>query len=150
MKRGTPKELKHALSPLAICRVAGLLAALSLATLGAYGQVVPPPQLEFEVASVKLHPPGDSATNVSMTRDPARVTYTNVTVRSLLRQAYGLQIYPLSAPGDDLSTDRYDVIAKRAPDASKEQTMLMLQALLKDRFKLAVHRETSPSSSRHR
>jgi uncharacterized protein (TIGR03435 family) len=103
---------------------------------------VPPPQLEFEVASVKHHHPGDSATNVYNTRDPARVTYTNVTVRSLLRQAYGLQIYPLSAPGDDLSTDRYDVIAKRAPDASKEQTMLMLQALLKDRFKLAVHRET--------
>jgi uncharacterized protein (TIGR03435 family) len=43
---------------------------------------------------------------------------------------------------DALSTDRYDVIAKVSPDASKEQRMLMLQALLAERFKLVVHRES--------
>jgi uncharacterized protein (TIGR03435 family) len=142
MKLCAPKDLEHALSHLVICRVASLLAALSLAAPGGYGQVVPRPQPEFEVASVKLHPPGEGPTNVSVTTDPTRVTYLNVTVRSLLRQAYGLKIYPLSVPGDALSTDRYDVIAKRPPETSKEQTMLMLQALLKERFKLAVHLET--------
>jgi len=51
-------------------------------------------------------------------------------------------VYPLSRGPDPLSTDRYDVIAKVSPDASKEQRMLMLQALLAERFKLVVHRES--------
>ena len=63
-----------------------------------------------------------------------------ITVRGLIREAYGLRI-TLRGP-DALSTDRYDVIAKVSPDASKEQRMLMLQALLAERFKLVVHRET--------
>lgn len=141
MKLVATNVLQDVVQRLAMRKVAGL-ALLSLSALGAYGQVAPQPQPEFEAAWVKLHPPTDGAPNVSMTRDPGRVTYMNVTVRSLLRQAYGLKVYPLSVPGDALSTDRYDVIAKRPPDTSKEQTMLMLQALLKERFKLSVHRET--------
>ncbi len=65
-----------------------------------------------------------------------------MTVRGLIREAYGLKVYPLAPGADALSTDRYDVIAKVPPDASKEQRMLMLQALLAERFKLVVHRET--------
>jgi len=51
-------------------------------------------------------------------------------------------VFPLSSGPDALSTDRYDVIAKVSPAASKEQRMLMLQALMAERFKLVVHRET--------
>jgi uncharacterized protein (TIGR03435 family) len=123
-----------------LCGFAGLL--LSLSVLGAYGQAAPQSRPEFEVASIKPHPPDDDVPNVSMARDPGRVTYTSVTVRSLIRQAYGLKVYPLASRGDALSADRYDVIAKTPPDTSKQQTMLMLQALLEERFKLAVHRET--------
>jgi uncharacterized protein (TIGR03435 family) len=65
-----------------------------------------------------------------------------MTVRGLIREAYGLKVYPLSRGPDALSTDRYDVIAKAPPDTSKERRMLMLQALLAERFKLVVHRET--------
>ncbi len=123
-----------------LCGFAGLL--LSLSVLGAYGQSALQSRPEFEVASIKPHPPADDVPNSSMARDPGRVTYTNVTVRSLIREAYGLKVYPLASRGDALSTDRYDVIAKTPPDTSKQQTMLMLQALLEERFKLAVHRET--------
>lgn len=63
-----------------------------------------------------------------------------MTVRGLIREAYGLnKVFPLS---DALATVRYDVIAKAPPDASQEQRILMLQALLAERFKLVVHRET--------
>jgi uncharacterized protein (TIGR03435 family) len=65
-----------------------------------------------------------------------------MTVRGLVREAYGLKVYPLSNGPDALSTDRYEVVAKVPPDASKEQRMLMLQDLLAERFKLAVHYET--------
>jgi uncharacterized protein (TIGR03435 family) len=59
-----------------------------------------------------------------------------------MREAYGLKVYPLSNGPDALSTDRYDVVAKVPPDSSKEQRMLMLQALLAERFKLVVNYET--------
>jgi len=118
------------------------LVLMSLCVSGAYGQLAPQPRPEFEVASIKRHSPVEGAANVSMTRDPGRLTYTGMMVRGLIREAYGLKVYPLSAGPDALSTDRYDVIAKVSPDASKAQRMLMLQALLADRFKLAVHRET--------
>jgi uncharacterized protein (TIGR03435 family) len=65
-----------------------------------------------------------------------------MTVRGLIREAYGLKVYPLTSGPDALSTDRFDVLAKVSPDASKGQRMLMLQALLAERFKLVVHRET--------
>jgi uncharacterized protein (TIGR03435 family) len=116
--------------------IAGL-AVLCLSVPGGHGQSAP----EFEVASVKPHAPGGSP-HVSIAGDPGRVTFANITVRGLIREAYGLKIYPPLRGPDALSTDRYDVTAKVAPDASKEQRMLMLQRLLAERFKLVVHRET--------
>jgi uncharacterized protein (TIGR03435 family) len=97
---------------------------------------------EFEVASVKPVPPSDAALRVSMITQHGRINYTNVTVRGLIRKAYGLRIYPPSGTSDPLSTDRYDITAKASEEVSEEQTMRMLQALLEERFKLVVHRET--------
>jgi uncharacterized protein (TIGR03435 family) len=92
------------------------------------------------VVSVKPHS-AEGSPHVSIARDPGRLTYTNITVRGLIREAYGLKVYPLSRGPDALSTDRYDVIAKVPPDTPKEQRMLMLQAFLAERFRLVVHRE---------
>jgi len=112
-------------------------AVLSLGIPSARGQSTP----EFEVASVKPHASGGSP-HVSIAGDPGRLTFTNITVRGLMREAYGLKVYPLCRGLDALSTDRYDFVAKVSPDASKEQRMLMLQKLLAERFKLVAHRET--------
>jgi uncharacterized protein (TIGR03435 family) len=103
------------------------------------GQSVRP---EFEVASIKPHDADDGVPHVSINGDPGRINYTNVTVRSLIRQAYGLKVYPLSGGADALSTDRYDIVATVHGAASKERVALMLQSLLAERFKLALHRET--------
>jgi uncharacterized protein (TIGR03435 family) len=117
-------------------------AVLSLNMPVAYGQSGSPMRPEFEVASVKPHSSSGGSIN-SIGRDPGLLTYTGMTVRGLIREAYGLiKVYPLSRGPDALSTDRYDVIAKVSPRASREQRMLMLQALLAERFKLVVHRET--------
>jgi uncharacterized protein (TIGR03435 family) len=121
----------------AIFWVAGF-AILSMSVPRANGQSAP----EFEVASVKPHSPSEGPPNVSIARELGRLAYTNLTVRGLVREAYGLKVYPLSRGPDALSTDRYDVIAKVTPDTSKEQRMVMLQSLLAERFKLVVHRET--------
>lgn len=124
----------------AISRIAGF-AVLSLNVPGAYSQSTAPTRPQFEVASVKPHSSSGGSLN-SRTRDPGLLSLTGMTVRGLIREAYGLKVYPLSRGPDALSTDRYDVIAKFRPDASKEQRMLMLQALLAERFKLVVHYET--------
>jgi uncharacterized protein (TIGR03435 family) len=71
-----------------------------------------------------------------------RINYRNVTVRTLIRKAYGLKIYPPSTGPDALSTDRYDIVARASGPSSEEQTMRMLQALLEERFKLVLHHET--------
>jgi uncharacterized protein (TIGR03435 family) len=125
------------LQTLAILRVAGFAV---MCLNGAHGQSAPSLRPEFEVASVKPHSSTEGSAHVSIARDPGRLTYTNITIRGLIREAYGLKVYPLSRGPDALST--YDVIAKVSPSASKEQRMLMLQALLAERFKLVVHRES--------
>jgi uncharacterized protein (TIGR03435 family) len=102
----------------------------------------PTVQPKFDVASIKRVPPSDSSLPVSMSDEHGRINYTNVTLRGLIRKAYGLRIYPPSSPLDPLSTERYNIVAKASGDASGEQTMRMLQELLKERFKLVAHRET--------
>ena len=47
-----------------------------------------------------------------------------------------------SAGPDWLSREQYDVVATVASPATKDQLWLMLQALLAERFKLSLHRET--------
>src|SRR5437773_10121983 len=73
---------------------------------GAHGQSAPSLRPEFEVASVKPHSSSEGSPHVSIARDPGRLTYTNITVRGLIREAYGLKLYPLSRGPDALSTDR--------------------------------------------
>jgi uncharacterized protein (TIGR03435 family) len=117
------------------------LVLMSLCVPGVYGQLAPQPNPEFEVASVKPHSLSGGSPINSIARDPGRLTYMGMTVRGLIREAYGLKVY-LSAGPDEISTARYDVIATAPPQSSKQQTMLMLQALLEERFKLVIHRET--------
>jgi len=97
-----------------------------------HAQCAAPP--EFEVASIKAVPPSDTALRASMLSEHGRINFTNITVRGLVRKAYGLRIYPPSVGGSDpLSTDRYNIIARSSSDVSEEQTMRMLQALLTER-----------------
>ena len=117
--------------------------AIPLICLLHFAQAQPAARLAFEVASIRPAPPSGGPLRVSMTGENGRINYINVTVRALIRKAYGLRIYPPSVGGSDpLSTDRYDVIAKAPGGASGEQTKQMLQTLLEDRFNLKVHRET--------
>jgi uncharacterized protein (TIGR03435 family) len=113
-----------------------------LALIGLHAQSAATTRLEFEVASIKPHPPSDGPVRVSMAGEHGQIRYVNVTLRACIRKAYGLRVYPLAQPGDPLSTDRYDIMAKASGDASEEQTRRMLQALLEDRFKVVAHRET--------
>jgi uncharacterized protein (TIGR03435 family) len=101
----------------------------------------------FEVASVKPSPP--PGPNRGMARqvrggpgstDPGAITFTGIDLLSLVTMAYGIDAYQLVGP-DWLSTTRFDIAAKLPPGTTIEQYRLMLQNLLAERFKLAVHRD---------
>jgi uncharacterized protein (TIGR03435 family) len=134
-------DYKRPPSAIGVTALAGL-ALCGLKVPAARAQSISTVRLEFEVASIKPHAPSASSPRVSTINEHGRITYTGITVRGLIRDAYGLRMYPPAAASDPLATDRYDIFAKASGEASKEQTMRMLQSLLAERFKLALHRET--------
>jgi uncharacterized protein (TIGR03435 family) len=101
----------------------------------------PPPA--FDVASVKRSPPQPlgKGGNSNMRADPGRLTCTNVPLKRYLVAAWGLKDYQVSAP-DWMNDERYDLTATMPAGTPPHEVLLMLQALLVDRFKLATHRET--------
>src|ERR1039457_5492305 len=75
------------------------------------------------------------------TPDPGQLTYTNVSLKNILTNAYNVKGYQLSGP-KWLDSERFDITAKIPMGATKEQFQLMLQNLLAERFKLTLHHET--------
>ena len=124
-----------------------LVPALALA---AFAQQTTPPT--FEVASVKIADPnasGRSGPGGMVFRigrgcrrpDPGRVNCTNATLKQLLAQAYEVKSYQIEGPGW-LDTDGYDLMAKIPEGVPVQQVPAMLQALLAERFKVVLHKET--------
>jgi uncharacterized protein (TIGR03435 family) len=100
----------------------------------------------FEAASVKAAPLSNAPLRSSMrggpgTADPGQITYTNVTLSAVIQRAYDVKPYQVTG-ADWLSSQRYSLVAKLPPGATKEQFGLMLQNLLAERFQLALHRQT--------
>lgn len=106
--------------------------------------VLPAQSRTFEVASVKRTtsggPPGDIPRN--MDGSPGSFAMRNVPLRYALEWAYDLKDYEIVGPYWINAENRYDIIAKAAGPATNDQMKPMLQALLLDRFKMTVHRET--------
>src|SRR5579872_3622673 len=104
-------------------------------------------QPAFEVASIKPAPPLNAGMikaglmHIGMKIDKARVDIGNMSLTDLIRTAYKLKPYQVSGP-DWMGAQRFDVLATLPEGASPEQVPEMLQALLAERFKLKIHRES--------
>jgi uncharacterized protein (TIGR03435 family) len=72
---------------------------------------------------------------------PGAADTTNVPMRVLLGFAYNLQDSRVIGGPDWLGTIRFDVAAKAEGSPPADQIRLMVQSMLADRLKLAVHRE---------
>jgi len=100
----------------------------------------------FEVASIK--PSDPSAANpmwVGMSADGALVTYSNISLKDCIRAAYRMRDFQIVGPAWIANT-RFEIAATLAAGASREQIPEMLQALLAERFKLTLRRETREQS----
>jgi uncharacterized protein (TIGR03435 family) len=93
----------------------------------------------FEVTSVKPNKSGNGSSRFNFRH--GRLTATNVSLKSCIYFAYRIKDYQISGP-DWLNSERYDIAAKAASGVPDEQLMPMLQTLLRDRFKLRLHRQT--------
>jgi uncharacterized protein (TIGR03435 family) len=122
---------------------AGLLVSASCAAFGQGAAESP----TFDVASVKpAEPQPEGMMRVRMsggpgTPDPGQLTYTNVSLKNVLTNAYDVKEYQINGP-NWLDGERFDIVAKIPQGATREQFQQMLQNLLAERFKLALHHET--------
>ena len=106
----------------------------------------------FEVASVKASEPVTPAMvasgklHVGMKIDAKRVDIGNMSLMQLICKAYDVKPYQVSGPSwlqsIGLTGQRFDIVANIPEGATKEQVPQMLQGLLAERFKLAIHRES--------
>lgn len=103
----------------------------------------------FEVASVRVSPPPAPNQRVFFgpprggpgTDDPGEITWTAASFVNILMTAFDLQGFQIKAPEWALTT-RYDIVAKVPAGTTRPQVRVMWQNLLRDRFHLAVHRES--------
>jgi uncharacterized protein (TIGR03435 family) len=100
----------------------------------------------FDVASLKPSPATLPGQNIEINLGTWRhgeVVLRNTTLNDCIRFAYGL-VSDEQISGPDWMRSyqfRFDIIAKAPPATPREQLLLMLQRLLTERFRLALHRE---------
>jgi uncharacterized protein (TIGR03435 family) len=132
----------------------GIYILLLLAAI-ASAQTLAPPVLAFEVASVKPAGPLDPVAiqsgkmRIGMKVDGAMVDIGSFALRDLIRVAFDVKDYQISGPdwlSSGMGAPRFNVQAKLPEGATEKQVPQMLQALLADRFKLVIHRDTKDQS----
>lgn len=116
------------------------LLAIPLVAVMAFAQVPASPEPAFEVASVKPNKTG--APGGSFVMPPGRFTATNIPLKVLVTNAYQLSFFEVVGGPGWVSTDRFDISATAPDGAPPDQTRAMVRTLLKERFKLVVHKET--------
>jgi uncharacterized protein (TIGR03435 family) len=106
----------------------------------------------YEVVSIKPHKSGDELFKMMFEKDGFSASM--VTLRMLIRTAYGVDDSRIFGAPNWLDSEKYDVearmensVAKRLGEMSEDQLNVerrrMLQALLAERFGLTLHRQTT-------
>jgi uncharacterized protein (TIGR03435 family) len=106
----------------------------------------------FEVATVRPSAPLDMqkiAADIQAGKMPKvgmhviglRAEYNYLTLKDLITVAYKVKPYQISGPAW-LAGEHFDVAAVMPEGSAKDDAPKMLQALLEERFKLVLHRET--------
>jgi uncharacterized protein (TIGR03435 family) len=106
----------------------------------------------YETVSVKPHKSGDELFKMMFEQDG--FSAIRVTLRMLIRTAYGVDDSRIFGAPNWVDSEKYDVearmensvanrLGKMSEDQLNVERRLMVQALLADRFKLTLHRQTT-------
>ncbi|MEO8370836.1 MAG: TIGR03435 family protein [Candidatus Solibacter sp.] len=100
----------------------------------------------FEAASIKRNDGVSPNTRIDLSG--GRVTMTNATLKTLIRNAYDILSFQLAGGPRWLDSESFDIVATTgSPEKiSTEQFRKLLQSLLAERFQLKVHREKRETS----
>jgi uncharacterized protein (TIGR03435 family) len=113
---------------------------LSCAAFGQSTQTAP----AFEVADIHS---SARTTNPGMRGGAVRggrYEVKDASMLDLIAAAYGVQADRIQGGPSWLASDRFDIVAKAPAGTTPKTVNLMLQSLLAERFKLAVHKDTKP------
>ena len=131
LKVGIAMNLKRfGIVPVLFCSVASLIAQSP----------------EFDAATLKSSPPSEGdLIYINLGRiQNGRVTLTNASLSDCLKFAYSI-VADAQLVGPDWIRSkaiRFDIVAEAPSDTARERMLLMLQALLAQRLKVAVHHES--------
>jgi uncharacterized protein (TIGR03435 family) len=99
----------------------------------------------FDVASIKPsrieRKGGENSRREHVAVSPTGVTMLNVSLSYCIQWAYSVKFYQVEGP-DWVKQQRYEIVAKTEQPVSTADLRIMLQALLTDRFKLKLRRES--------
>jgi len=109
-----------------------------------------PSQQDFEVASIKRSEPGNLRGSTFEFLPGGGLRIANGTLRAILETAYDVREFQILGGPGWMNSERYDILARSADSLSNgagatndvKAVRLRLQALLKQRFNLELHRET--------
>ena len=104
-------------------------------------QIAAPPadSPTFEVASIKPTPPGTG--RIGGRGAPGRIDMTGMSVRRLITQSYEIHDSQIIGGPDWMGAQGYDITATIPGTPTPEARRMMMQSLLRDRFKLTFHTE---------
>ena len=128
-------------------RAFALLVFVSLLSSTAFGQLalaVSTPAFETADVHASAHTTNPNPFMTGGVLRGGRYDLRRATMVDLIRIAYDVDPDTVLGGPSWLETDRFDVVAKVPPQTSPEAIKLMLQALLADRFKLVLHKDTKP------
>src|SRR5215467_693596 len=95
---------------------------------------------QFEVASIKVHPP--PVTRIIVSAPPGRFVAEGTSLRMLVGRGYGVsETRVLGGPGWT-DSDRFDIDAKVNGTIPQCQMPALIQVMLEDRFQLKAHKDT--------
>jgi uncharacterized protein (TIGR03435 family) len=94
----------------------------------------------FEVAEVKVNKAANSDGSFKMLPG-GQVAIRHASMKELIQGAWNLEDYAISGGPSWIDSEYYDVAAKSPPNSSMRDKELMLQRLLRERFRLAIHTE---------
>jgi uncharacterized protein (TIGR03435 family) len=118
-------------------KVRAVLAFLAVAV--AFGEIRP----AFEVASVKRVRDYSPLATMNGDISHGRLTLNNAHIKQMIAVAYEIQSVRIEGGPGWIDSDQFEILARAEdPETTDKQVRVMLQALLEERFKLRIHRET--------
>ena len=124
-----------AAGPTCHCSVSWLVVAIPIFSQAPTGE-----RPQFEVASIKVHPP--PLTQIGISARGGRFVATGFSVKMLVGRGYAVPESRIIGGPNWIDSERYDIEAKATENAAPSQLQPMIQAMLEDRFKLKAHKET--------